>query len=146
MAQDALFKSYQQNKMVFWGVIFLISIMIFIYLKGKKDGKILIPDAPYLFGSEGIPKGFNPNILADKLHEVMSSFFTLTGTKDAAFRQLTELQTNDMVIAVYNAFNNKYGAEAHGSLTQWIDDENYYDFVSGIKAKALNRLRQLRLT
>lgn len=145
-AQAAFIKSYQQNKTMFWAIAIVLILLVYVYFKGKKDGKLNIKDAPYLFGSEGIPKGFNPNILADDLHDVMSGLFTLSGTKDKAFQKLINLNTDDMVIAVYNAFNKKYGAEGNGTLTQWIDDERYYDPFTGAKDKALQRLRSLRLT
>ncbi|TKB96850.1 hypothetical protein [Pedobacter cryophilus] len=145
-AETAFLKTYQQNKITFWIALVVLCLFVYIYFKGKADGKTNIADAKYIYGSAGIPKGFNPNILADTLHEVMSDLFTLTGTKDKAWNQLVNLQTDDMVIAVYNAFNDKYGAEGEGTLTQWINDEKYYDFSTGVKTKALNKLRSLRLT
>ncbi|MBK0383531.1 hypothetical protein I5M32_11240 [Pedobacter sp. SD-b] len=142
----ALLLAYQKNKtMVIIGIL-VIAIAIYFYFKGKKDGKITIADAPYINGKDAIPKGFNPNILADKLYDVMDGFFTASGTKDAAWLELYQLATDDMVVAVYNAFNEKYGIKRNGSLTQWIRDEKYFDPLSGVKTKALNRLSQLRLT
>ncbi|MBC8051878.1 MAG: hypothetical protein H7Y13_02320 [Sphingobacteriaceae bacterium] len=138
-------KQIQQYKALIISAALFIAILAFVYLKGKKAGKILIPDAPYIHGKEGLPKGFNPNILADKLYEVMSGFFTMSGYKDEAWKQLIDLSTDDMVIAVYNAFNDKYGNKGKGSLTQWISDEYYYDFVTNYKNKAVNRLKSLRL-
>lgn len=126
--------------------ILTIGVMMFIYYKGKKSGAINIPDAPYPDGTQGIPAGFNPNVLADELHSVMSGLFTLSGTKDKTWRKLLDLPTNDMVVAVYNTFNSKYGGLGKGSLTNWINDEYYYDFASGIKTKVLQRLKSLRLT
>ncbi|ADY51446.1 hypothetical protein Pedsa_0874 [Pseudopedobacter saltans DSM 12145] len=139
-------KFLKEYKALLIVAILTLGILVFVYYKGKKSGAVNIPDAPYIHGSEGIPTGFNPNVLADILHSAMSGLFTLSGNKDKAWRQLLELSTDDMVIAVYNAFNSKYGKEGKGSLTQWINDEYYYDFTSGIKTKVLTRLRNLRLT
>lgn len=138
-------KFIKQYKGILIIAVVTIALMAYIYYRGKKAGNSVIPDAPYIEGKAGIPAGFNPNILADELHEVMSGLFTMTGTKDAAWSQLCNLQTPDMIIAVYNAFNAKYGRLGKGSLTQWIDAEYYYDFVSGIKEKTLQKLKSLRL-
>ena len=120
-------------------------VVYFIWKNGKKAGLTIIPDVPYIRDQPIITANFNPNTLADELFSVMDGYFTLTGTKDMAFRKLYELGTDNMVIAVYNAFNAKYGQKGKGSLTQWISDEVYYDFLTGMKFKALNRLKTLRL-
>ena len=125
--------------------VIVIALAVWQYYRGKKAGAVVIPDAPYIKGAAAIPEGFNPNILADKLHSAMSGLFTLSSTKDAVWLELFNLSTDDMVIAVYNAFNKKYGSEGKGSLTKWIDDEYYYDFASGVKTKTLERLKNLRL-
>jgi hypothetical protein len=140
-----LMAMYNRNRMTVLIAVLVIAFAIYMYFKGKKDGKTIIPDAPYIHGKAGIPAGFNPNNLADKLYEVMSGLFTVSGHKDAAWNQLLNLATDDMVIAVYNAFNDKYGNKGKGSLTQWIADEYYYDFSTGIKPKVLDRLKKLRL-
>lgn len=138
-------KQLQQYKALIISAAVFIAILAYVYFRGKKAGKTVIPDAPYIHGKQGIPTGFNPNILADKLYEVMSGMFTMSGHKDAAWSQLLNLQTDDMIIAVYNCFNDKYGSKGKGTLTQWIDDEYYYDFVSGIKKKTVTKLKSLRL-
>lgn len=145
-AQLAFLKTYQQNKITFWVAFVVLVLFVYIYFKGKKDGKLFISDAPYINGRDGIPKGFNPNILSDKLYNVMDGLFTLSGTKDIVWRELLQLATDDMVIAVYNAFNDKYGPKGKGTLTNWINDEKYYDMLTGVKTKTLTRLNNLRLT
>jgi hypothetical protein len=146
MGANDFLKIYQRNKTAFYIGLALLVIAIYFYFKGKKDGRLNIKDAPYIHGSEGIPKGFNPNILADEIYTVMNGLFTLTGTKDKTFSKVLGLQTDDMIIAVYNAFNDKYGKEGKGTLTQWVNDEVYYDFTSGIKKQLINKLNSLRLT
>lgn len=124
----------------------IVGIIIYlIWRNGKKAGLTIIPDVPYIADQPTITANFNPNILADELYNAMSGLFVLTGTKDAAWRKLYELGTDNMVIAVYNAFNKKYGPKGKGSLTQWIRDEIYYDVFSGMKGKVLQRLQLLRL-
>jgi len=70
---------------------------------------------------------------------------TLSGTKDAVWKRLYDLPTDDMVVAVYSAFNQKYFNKGKGTLTQWIRDEWYYDYTTGVKEKALDRLAKLKL-
>ena len=138
-------KFLAQYRAIVITTILAVALLAYMYYRGRKAGKGFIPDAPYINGSASIPKGFNPNILADKLYEVMSGLFTLSGHKDAAWKQLIDLQTDDMVIAVYNAFNDKYGPKGKGTLTQWIADEKYYDFTTGVKSRVLLKLKSLRL-
>jgi hypothetical protein len=118
-----------------WIIIAVIAIgvAIYIYFKGKRDGKIYIPD------------GWNPNTLADKLYKVMNDTIVASGTKDAAWKELLGLATDDMIIAVYNTFNKKYATKGKGSLTEWVNDEIYYDYLSGVKSKLYNKLKSLRL-
>lgn len=133
----------QKNKWTIMAVIAAIAVLIYIYVRGRKDGRKYIPDAPYIENQEMWQATFNPNILAEELHRVMDSNFTLTGTKDAAWKKLLNLGTDNMIIAVYNTFNKRYASESKGSLTQWIDDEVYYDYLSGVKKKTLDKLRSL---
>ena len=130
-----------------WIIIAVIAVgvAIYIYFKGKKDGKIYIPDAPYINGANAIPAGWNPNILADRLYTVMNDTIVASGTKDAAWKELLGLATDDMIIAVYNTFNKKYATKGKGSLTEWVNDEIYYDYLSGVKSKLYNKLKSLRL-
>lgn len=132
------------NKFVLPAIVIGIIVYI-IWRNGKKAGQTIIPDVPYIRDQPIITANFNPNILAEELYKAMDGLFTLSGTKDAAWRKLYELGTDNMVIAVYNAFNSKYGSKGKGSLTQWIRDETYYDFLSGMRAKVLGRLQNLRL-
>ncbi|WP_025142746.1 hypothetical protein [Pedobacter jeongneungensis] len=126
-------------------VILLGVVVYFIWKNGKKAGLTIIPDVPYIDDQGVMTKNFNPNTLAEELFDVMDGLFTLSGTKDATFRKLYELPTDNMVIAVYNAFNTKYGSKGSGSLTKWISDEAYYNYGLGYKDKAIKRLKSLRL-
>jgi len=130
-----------------WIIIAVIAvgIAIYIYFKGKKAGKIYIPDVPYIADQAMWQATFNPNILADELYQVMDKVFppVLTGTKDAVWKKLLALGTDNMIIAVYNTFNQRYKDKGKGSLTKWIDDELYFDLFSGIKTKTIAKLRSL---
>ena len=86
----------------------------------------------------GQPIAWNPEPLVDELHYVMDGLFTLSGTKDAAWNKLIQLPSPDMLTAVYNRFNTKWGDGS--TLTQWLRDEYYYDFTTGVRDQAINKL------
>ncbi len=124
-------------------LLLLIGLGIYFYRQGKKNA--LPPKVKFEEGTNALPSGWRPEPLADELHQVMDESFTLTGTKDKAWQKLIDLPTNDMVRAVYNAYNDLYFEEGYGTLTEWIKDEGYYDYTSGVKDKAIERLRKLNL-
>jgi hypothetical protein len=124
-------------------MVALILLAWYFYRSGKRSATGPVVDFPK--GNAEIPAGWNPTALADELHDVMDGGATATGTKDDAWRKLADLPTDDMVKAVYSAFNQKYFGEGNGTLTQWIRDERWYDFFSGIKDRALGRLTKLSL-
>lgn len=124
-------------------LIALILLAWYFYRQGKKNATG--PTVKFEEGTAQLPSGWRPEPLADELHDAMAGLFSFSGTKDKAWYQLYKLPTNDMVRAVYQAFNTKYFKKGSGTLTQWIRDEKYYDYTSGIKEQVLNRLSQLNL-
>jgi len=134
-----------ESKMPIVLLIIAAGVGVWLYLRGKKDGKAYIPDAPYLKGTVAIPAGYNPNILADELFAAMNDILVLSTTKEIAWNKLLTLPNDDMIIAVYNAFNKKYGPKGKGSLTAWINDEVVYNWGSSVKAKTVAKLRSLNL-
>jgi len=91
----------------------------------------------------GQPVQWNPQPLAAELFDVMDGLFTLSGTKDATWLKLAQLPSNDMVVAVYNTFNETYGNG--DTLTQWINDEYWTDIGGDGKSLALSRLSSIGL-
>ena len=73
----------------------------------------------------------------------MDGLFTASGTKDDTFLKLAQLPSDDMVTAVYNYFNTKYGDGK--SLTDWINSEWWTNITGSGKEEALNRLNTLQL-
>ncbi len=145
-AQLAFIKTYQQNKITVWIAVFVLVLFIYIYFKGKADGKTNIKDAKYPLNGKSLPLGWNPNVLADKIYKAMDGVLTNTTTKNLVFREVFVLPTDEMLIAVYNTFNDKYGAKGKGSLTEWINDEWAYLATVNYRTKLLERLAELRLT
>lgn len=126
------------------GVLLLILIIYFI---GRRAGKRNAegPKVNYPKGGEDIPASWSPEPLVKELHNAMDGLFTLSTTKDAAWKKLRDLPTDEMVIATYDVYNQRYFKDGKGTLVQWIDDEYYYDPTTGIKASTLARLRNLNL-
>ena len=124
-------------------------IAIYGTYKGVKYLRNRIPAAQLPAGGAGIPTvgytqtgqaiAWDPKPMSDQLYNAMSGLFTTSGTKDEAWTALIQLPTNDMLTAVYNQFNKDHGNGT--TLTAWIDDEYYYDYFTGVKVQALNKLR-----
>lgn len=124
-------------------VVVLIIFSVYFYFQGKRKAEG--PKVTYPQGGSGIPAGWSPEPLVARLYDAMSGLFTFTGTKDAAWRELRDLPSDDMVTAVYDVFNQKYYSESQATLTQWIRDENYFDPLTGVKETTIKRLENLRL-
>lgn len=92
---------------------------------------------------QGTAVYWNPAPLAAELFKVMDGLFTASGTKDDTFLKLAQLPSDDMVTAVYNYFNTKYGDGK--SLTDWINSEWWTNITGSGKEEALNRLNTLQL-
>lgn len=85
----------------------------------------------------------NQVLLVSKLlYDAMKDWNTFTGTKDDAWKTLIGL-SDAQIKAVYLYFNARYGEG--DTLTQWIKDENYYDYISGVKQLTLDKLANLNL-
>jgi len=124
-----------------------------IYKKIKKKMNVLPQTFPLPTGGGGMPvvsynpQGqptfWNPEPLAKELFDVMDGLFTFTGTKDAVFLKFAQLPSGDMATSVYNQYNKNYGGGE--TLTQWINDELYYDYFGQGKQLALAKLAALGL-
>jgi len=124
-------------------LLFLVILGWYFYRRGKKAATG--PTVKFDEGTNAIPAGWSPLPLVEQLHDVMAGAFTGSGSKDEAWLKLYNLPTGDMIRAVYKAFNEKYFADGHGTLTQWIRDENFYDYLTGVKEKLLEKLSSLNL-
>lgn len=137
------------------GKIAVGGVAAFGLYKGVKFFRSRIAHVPLPTGGMGIPvTGYSPNGspiawspagLVDQLYSAMSGLGTFSGTKDEVWQQIINLPSADMLTATYNAFNHDSRSEGE-SLTQWIDNENYYDYLSGVKAATLAKLRAANLT
>ena len=136
------------------GIVVGVGVLgFFLYKKIKKKLAMLPPVFPLPTGGGGMPvvsynpQGeptfWNPAPLSTELFEVMDGLFTLSGTKNDVFLKFAQLPTNDMAVAVYNNFNQNFGGGE--TLTQWINDEYWVDFLAEGKSLALAKLQALGL-
>ena len=95
------------------------------------------------YNAQGQPIAWSPQPLSNELYSAMNGLGTFSGTKDEAWSKLAQLPTPDMVTAVYNDFNNRYGNGE--TLTQWIRNEVYYDYLTGVRDATLAKLALLGL-
>ncbi|MEA5404505.1 hypothetical protein VB776_16350 [Arcicella sp. DC2W] len=115
-------------------VIIVVSIITaVIYFKGKSDGKDALAkyDAKKLpSNGSGIPEGFDniANQLVDDLYKSFTSWVfdpfsasSLGSYREALYTVLMSY-TNDMVTAVYNKYNARYGTSRSKTLTTEIED------------------------
>jgi hypothetical protein len=93
------------------------------------------------YDPQGNPTTWSPRPLSQELYDSMSGL-DWTSSKEEAWGKLLNLPTNDMVVSVYNDFNQQFGGGE--TLTQWIDDE-YGSFFTSNKPGVLQRLRGLGL-
>ena len=89
----------------------------------------------------GLPPGWSPYVLATQLYNEMQGLGW--GTYPSSWDTLAKLPTDDMVIAVYKAFNQQYFNLGKGTLTKWIQDE--WQLVGTSKQRVLTRLSSLQL-
>jgi|SRR6476469_1872800 len=124
--------------------LIVVGLIIGIYLWGKKSANDKQKyDAELPDNGTGIPAGWSPQPIADKLYEVMDGIFQFGNTKEEEWRLCLSL-TDDQLTAVYVAFNRTYCRDNNETLTSWIEDETGIAFNSA-KPRLLNRLRSLNL-
>jgi hypothetical protein len=129
------------NKKIIFIIILILLVVYSIYSFGKKNATG--PQGNYPSGGKALPEGWNPNVLADELFDTMSGFDS-TSAKEDAWTKLSMLPTGDMVVAVYNVFNQKYWSKDNGTLAQWIRDEGGA-LIGSSKDAALKVLSQYNL-
>ena len=136
------------------GIVVGTGILGFIIYKKIKKKTAMLPPVFELptggggmpvvsYNTQGEPTFWNPAPLSAELFDVMDGLFTLDGTKSSVFLKFAQLPTPDMAVAVYNHFNTNYGEGE--TLTQWINDEYYYNYFGTGKSLALAKLQSLGL-
>lgn len=122
-------------------VFVLIIIGYLLYNAGKKTR----PKVKYPNGGQGIPAGWSPTPLVEQLFKTMDGMNVNRLSRDAAWMDLSKLPSDDMVVSVYDVFNQLYFKDSQETLTEWIKNESTLGWVSTAKNAALNRLASLNL-
>lgn len=141
-----------QNKTIRYGLLIVLGLLLFYVFArraGKKKGEAQamenLKQEPLPNNGSGIPKGWDPQNLANQLYEAMNSFTTTGTAKGQLFRRCLDL-TDDQTTALYNRFNALFGPKGKGSLTKWVDDEfNRNGLFDSYGNEFLARLRKLNL-
>lgn len=124
-------------------LVILIAFGIFIYYRGKKNASP--PKVKYPQGGDGVPAGWSPTPLVTKLYNTMDGVNVNRFSRDAAWLELANLPTGDMVVSVYDVFNQLHFKEGEGTLTEWINDESVLGWTPAVKNAVLKRLSELNL-
>jgi len=122
-------------------------------LKQWRPPRVTYPDSGQgliITGPDGELITYDPSALAVQLYDAMKGFPN-PAARVAAWSLLAKLPEDDMVVSVYEYYNNQYQFETnvfgtpYGSLTQWIKDEEATIWDKTYQDSALARLEKLRL-
>lgn len=114
-------------------VVVLILVIIAVYIVGRVQGKARgrqgqseLPN-----NGEGIPTGWSPSALSDRLYAVLkganwSTRVFFYDERDVVLSDLLNLATDDMFAAVSNDFLARHG-KGKETLWKWIQDEYWID-------------------
>lgn len=117
-------------------IIIICALVLVVAVKVYRAFKKPV-NAKYIEGGGALPSGWSPTAITDNLFNAIQGIFTLTGTKDDAYKAFNDLNDNQM-ISVYNDWGNRYADKKSymffpmGSLTQAIKDETGYTVFGGV--------------
>ncbi|OQA86777.1 MAG: hypothetical protein BWY27_01122 [Bacteroidetes bacterium ADurb.Bin234] len=138
-------------KNIIYIVIAAFILLIVIYFIGRSSGKAKSANQAknpvYPQGGQGVPTGWSPVPIADALYKKMEGITINKPSLDALLLSYLTLPTDDMFVAVYSVFNQKYSSKG-GTLRKWIEDEDYtvpIRFPDVIRPKIYARMDKLNL-
>jgi len=107
------------------GIVVIGGVGFLAYLGLRKLFRPGIPPPPRIIAgkAKGLPAGWSPYPLAAALHQDMKGINWGVMTEPQSWVTLSALPTDDMVVAVYQAFTKQYFNEGDGTLTEWVRDE-----------------------
>lgn len=132
-------------------LVLIIILSVFFYFKGKKKGssqtsiQYLPGDLPYGTPNQpGATTGASNSTIksiAERLHQDMDGF-NIWGHDMQPYQDAIILSDTDFV-KLYNTYNGLYQSSSGETLTQWIENEKFWE--NDITDAMLNRLAQLNL-
>ncbi len=129
-------------------VLVAVVVLGFVYIIGRSAGRSqnIGPTVDYPTRGNGLPSGWDKEAetLLQDLYNVISGWLVLSGTKDDVFQRYLDL-SDDQLTYLYNLWSSRYFYKDQETLTEAIDNEKWYDTLSGKKPKLVNRLIGLKL-
>jgi hypothetical protein len=139
-----------KQKMIAIGVAILLvgALIFYVYKQGGKS-KFRNAKMPRTYGTADAIPTQNGNLydhtpLANELHEVMDSMFTLPSTKNATWAKFINLPNDPTKTLVANRFNEMYGKDE--SLAEWVRNEYVSIGSSNEQATMLSELSRLQIS
>lgn len=116
------------------GIVIFVIVIAIVYFIGKRKGKLgsTKPIKPFQLpnSGSGIPKGWYPNDLAQRLYDRMEGLNFGAKDNSALFREFYQLPTDDMFVSVIIRYNDAYRKSNHFGLRKDIEDETYVNWGS----------------
>lgn len=119
----------KKNKIYIIISLIVVAGGLILYFIGRKASSI--QQAPLPEENETIDAAAVAKIrrIANALHEDMDGVNWINRDK-AIYKEMLSL-SNSIFVSVYNDFNKLFEAENKGTLKQWIEDEYFFNFVTG---------------
>lgn len=110
------------SKYIALGSVAILGLTALSYFKGKDAGSTTIKPVPLPKEGGQLNENERQKVrgYSLKLHEDLTEIF---GIRDNRLYQNLNSESDKVLVAIYNDFNNLYGNEDNGTLTQWLQDE-----------------------
>ncbi len=110
------------SKFIGIGAIAILILSLFSYYKGKASGTTNIDFAPLPKNNQVLneDEAKRIRVYTRKIHEDLTEIF---GLRDHNLYEQMNSERDHVIVSIYNDFNDLYGKEEKGTLTQWIIDE-----------------------
>jgi len=124
------------SKYVGWGAIALLLGGIFVYYKGKSSNDMEHVALPSEKGELTGDEKIKIRDYTLKLHDDLTSY----GLRNYRLYQDLLIESDRLLVAVYNDFNDMYSKEDSGTLRKWMNDEISKAFPMVQLIDKMNRL------
>lgn len=124
-------------------LVAVTATLVITVLSIRKYVKNKPPKVNYPHGGLGIPAGFDAKAYAEQAHKLMSGGTIMSVQRDMFLANIASLDTDDMFVSVYDAFNQLYMREGDGTLRKWVNSE--YTLSPGVLAQLNARFARLNL-
>ena len=123
-------KVTQDQLVLVFAIMLFIGILLYVYNQGRRKGTTIAD-----IGDDYVRPGFNPSVLVQDGHDILTKFATGANARDEYFRRLNELSDGELK-TVYNAYNDRYFKKDKKTFVQVIKDA-WFTVVFGTSPKTL---------